>query len=251
MRNPLEPGLPVAGRISAVRLAFAVLLAMVLPTALAGLYEGAQALAVHWRLVEPGTASWLIAATVNSVLAVAVGSLATKGRWPQARHPHPWSLLRERPWRAYLPALLLLGLAVVAAAATRLLAPPPTVEDQGGTPVLWVIWIPLVEEVVFRLGVGGLFSRILTPKAFAAWFSAITFALAHAHPTPERWLDLSVSLPLGPFVLGLAAQLLLQASGRLGPAIALHAAANATVMVFAAMDPRWLSWLQFLYSWSS
>ncbi len=59
------------------------------------------------------------------------------------------------------------------------------------------------------------------------------------------WDQLAV--PLGPLLLGLACEGLYLISGRLTAAVALHAACNASGWIFAALDERWLDWLQHLY----
>ena len=137
---------------------------------------------------------------------------------------------------------------MILAAVTRLAggAPPPT--TGLAVPLAWILWIPPAEELVFRAGVGRLFRRLAGGSPWAAWFSALTFALVHAGPTLARLLAGQVGAPLGPFLLGLACEALLAASGRLLPAVALHAACNATAAVFAAGDARWLDWLGFLYT---
>jgi membrane protease YdiL (CAAX protease family) len=114
-------------------------------------------------------------------------------------------------------------------------------------PLAWILWIPPIEELVFRRGVGRLFRRLAPGLIWPAWFSSLTFALVHAEPTLAHLLAGRVGLPLGPFLLGLGCEAALAASGRLLPAVLLHAACNGTATIFALIDPRWLDWLGFLY----
>lgn len=205
------------------------LLCVVVPMALATLYES---------LPVAGPAWWR-AALVHTALSLVVVAL-----WH--RRGELRATLAVGGWRAYLPGLVVaLGAAILAAASAALLPDPAS---QSGAPanLAWILWVPVVEEVVFR---GGVFAalRRFCATVWAAWFSAIIFALAHAGPTLTRLLSGDVGVPLGPFFLGLLTAALYARTGRLLPAVLLHAACNATPLIFAALDARWLDWLGFLY----
>jgi membrane protease YdiL (CAAX protease family) len=194
---------------------------------------------------------WLAAALVHSALGLFVlGLYARRG---EARALLSTATLRSdapaflagAPWRAYLPAALILIGTMLLVLVSRQIGRPTT---RGGiaTNVAWIVWIPVVEELVFRAGLGSAFRRWLG-GLWGAWFGATLFALVHAAPTVAHLIEGRLGLPIGPFLLGLGCELLFAATGRLGPVVALHAACNATVVVFALGDDRWLDWLGFLY----
>ena len=106
--------------------------------------------------------------------------------------------------------------------------------------------MPLVEELVFRAGIGAVYRR-LSPPIWAAWFAALVFALVHANPTWSNLRHGQVGLALGAFFLGLCCEYLMIKTGRILPCIAFHSACNATVMIFGILDKRWLDWLAPLY----
>lgn len=237
---------------------------MASPRETLGLTAASVALAVLLAEVYTRTAAltgltdWVAAAAVNTGLAAVVAAISAAapgsrvaserdaGPFPSPAWQRTTAWLGGAPWRSYLPALCILAGTALLATLSRLLggAPPST---GAAPPLAWILWIPLVEELVFRAGIGRLFRR-LTHSSWAAWFSALTFAFVHASPTVARLAAGRVGLPLGPFLLGLACEALLAATGRLLPCIALHAACNATAAVFANGDARWLDWLGFLYS---
>lgn len=136
--------------------------------------------------------------------------------------------------------LVLLGSTAAACLSRVLIEGAPAVRLDGDLRlVAFIIWIPCVEEIVFRLGLGGL-ARQRLGILWGAYTAALVFALAHGSgPYP--------SVPLGPLFLGLACEWLYVSSGQLSGAIALHAACNASAWIFAALDDRWLGWLRMLY----
>jgi membrane protease YdiL (CAAX protease family) len=151
----------------------------------------------------------------------------------------------------FTPPLLLLGLCglfawlsrqVVAGAAETVFS-----GNSISVPWAWLVCVPIAEEAVFRAGIGQMLMRI-APRLWAAWFSAAIFALAHAQPTLSHFLAGQVGLAVGPFLLALACEALVATSGSIWPGILLHAVCNATVVVFQAVDARWLEWLKFLYA---
>lgn len=195
--------------------------------------------------------TWLAAAILHSGLGLvvlafyhrhdALGELVSASTvWQGAP-----DLLRRAPRRAYLPAAAVLLGAMLLVLVSRQIG-RPTARAGIATNVAWIVWIPIVEELVFRAGLGAAFRRWLG-RLWGSWFAAALFALVHAAPTFEHLIAGRVGLPIGPFLLGLGCELLFVATGRLGPAVALHAACNATVVVFALGDDRWLDWLGFLY----
>lgn len=148
-------------------------------------------------------------------------------------------------WRfiaRYAGPLYLLGI-VGACLLSRLVvrgAPEITTPAWDYRLFLTVVWIPLIEECIFRGGVGrwlqsklGLFTGM--------YLSALIFAAMHSSP-PQNWMP-----PLGPFLLAFACEGIVRITGRLTPAILLHACCNASPLVFACLDTRWLDWLSALY----
>lgn len=112
-----------------------------------------------------------------------------------------------------------------------------------------ILWVPLVEEIVFRCGIGRLFRHAWTGWV-GLYISALFFALAHSMPTLERVLSEfpgAFSIPAPPFLLGLACEVIYKYSGRLYPAILLHSICNGSGVIFSQVDPRILSWFSWFY----
>jgi membrane protease YdiL (CAAX protease family) len=147
----------------------------------------------------------------------------------------------------WLPhCFVILGCVVLLLAANEFADEPKTIVSYTYSPTLTIVWIPVVEEIVFRLGFGSWLRRI-----WSGWMgmycSALFFAWMHSQPTLERLSEGHLGLPLGPFVLGCFCEVIYKYSGRLGPAILFHGVCNATGWLFAAWDPRVLDWLAWLY----
>ena len=151
----------------------------------------------------------------------------------------------QRPVRMFFPAFSVILCSMLLVLISRQLG-QPTVRDDLATHVAWIVWIPIVEEIVFRLGIGA-WLRSWLGEIWGGWFGAVLFALIHASPTFENITKGPLGLPIGPFLLGLMCEFLFAASGRLWPIVAFHAACNSTIVIFALGDDRWLDWLEFLY----
>ncbi len=156
------------------------------------------------------------------------------------------ALMRPAAPRFFLPALAIVAGTLALVAAGHLFG-GATSRGVGREQLVWVLFVPWVEELVFRAGIGDAFRRLGGPL-WGSWFSAIVFALVHGQPTLANMMALKVGLPLGPFLLALCGEALYVKSGKLLPAVAFHAACNATVVLFAYGDARWLDWLGLLYS---
>ncbi|MCX6109344.1 MAG: CPBP family intramembrane metalloprotease [Proteobacteria bacterium] len=186
---------------------------------------------------------WLAALAVNLLLAVVVATWRLK--------QGDTRLFLPVPTRWYAPAASVLLLCLLVAWTSRFVLKPSGAAgpspDLGAVPWAWLVWVPIAEEVVFRAGIGQSL-RLQAPRIWAGWFSAAIFALVHAHPTLAHVLAGEVGLVTGPFLLALCCEALVAWSGSILPAILLHAACNATVVVFQTVDERWLGWLDFLYS---
>lgn len=227
-------GPPVRSPPDAPRLDLKIALALTLGSLLV-----ASALAELYARVPVDGAPWERAAVVHTALAaVVLGVMARAHRLKTEA--------ALRPWWAFAPAGVVLSGAFMLAAATRWLIPATEDLTFAGPPLAWILWVPVVEELVFRAGLMTAFERHASGP-WAVWFSAVLFALVHAEPTVARLAQGQVGVPLGPLLLGLLAGSWYLKTRRIVPVMALHAACNATPVLFAAVDGRWLRWLGFLY----
>lgn len=184
-------------------------------------------------LPEP---KWFWAALIHSPIAL---WLAWKGPKYDSDGLGPRWL---RSWAYWAGPLLLVLLAGICG-LSRLLLPADL--PRGNVPLepylfATVLWIPLVEECIFRGGVGR-WLRHRLGDGWGPYVSALFFATLHSAP-PQNWIP-----PLGPFLLAIACELIVRITGRLTPAILLHACCNASPLLFALLDSRWLNWLGALY----
>lgn len=181
------------------------------------------------QLFRPG---WLSIAVFHSVLALLL--------WLRVKSLLP--LTRSGPM-AFLPAMLIVMGSVLAGLVSRGLVAgaQPIGSSWDGRLLAFVLWIPVVEEIVFRFAIGGI-ARQRLGDFWGAYGSALVFAMAHGS---GAWNQLVI--PLGPLLLALCCEWLYVTTGRLTAAIALHAACNASGWIFAALDDRWLNWLEALY----
>ena len=106
--------------------------------------------------------------------------------------------------------------------------------------------VPLFEEVVFRCGVSPFFSRVVGAR-WGVWFAALIFSVVHTNPTWGRVMAMKVGMPIGPFLLAICADIIVRRWGRAMPAVFFHASCNATVYIFASLNPSWLAKLGGLY----
>jgi membrane protease YdiL (CAAX protease family) len=216
-----------------------VLTSLFLAVALAEAYFASQ------RLVgNAATPPWMISALVNTLLAFVV-----LGIWKRNGHLKELLSIGRSLW-PYLPSLVVLLGSLGLIAASRLLIPDESrggAAFEAGIPWAWVTWVPIIEELVFRVGIGQYMRRV-GGVFWGSWFSAVTFALVHASPTLAKLSVLEIGLPLGPFFLGLACEALFVRTGKLWPVVLLHVVCNATVPLFSLLDDRWLGWLSLLYT---
>ena len=206
----------------------ALLLTLAIPLALAYLYN-----------VIP-VQTWLAAALANSVLSL---SLLIVYR----RKISAWFFTRH-DYRFYFPALAVLIFCVLAILASSFYTKPlrGTVDAHQ---YLWLLWIPIVEEIVFRLGIGT-WLRCWAGNLWGSYCSALCFALAHTLPTWERLSAGEVGIPVGPLLLGVICEFLFVRSKSLMPGIVFHAVCNASVPLFTYFDQRWFAWLSLLFQTS-
>jgi membrane protease YdiL (CAAX protease family) len=191
------------------------------------------ALAIFYALLSQALSpGWFSIALLHSGAALLLWRFV-----PQLRLARVWG------WGAYGPALgIALGsLGAAWLSRTWIGGAPPLNPSWDPRLLAFVIWIPLVEELVFRYGIGG-WARQKLGNFWGVYASALVFAMAHG---AGAWDQLAI--PLGPLLLGFCCEWLYVVSGRLSAAIALHAACNASGWIFATVDERWLDWLQALY----
>jgi len=216
-------------QVSPARVAAGTVAVVLVSIVLAHLYQGVSSLS--------GLQPWQAAASINTVLAAAL--LLTLPRADLRR------LVSRVPLWVYLPAVVIVLGSIILSLATAYFWPPAEVSDRS-VPWAFVLWIPIVEEVVFRAGFGSVL-RSRLGNFCGAWLSAVLFALVHAAPTISNLTAGQLGLPLGPFLLALACEALMIKSGRILPVVLLHAACNLTVFIFSQLDSRWLKWLGLLY----
>jgi membrane protease YdiL (CAAX protease family) len=146
---------------------------------------------------------------------------------------------------AYIPGLLV-GVTIVVLLLWRGIPNDISATLATKTFFFAALIVPMVEEVVFRLGVFRLLPAHLSPLAKVT-YSALVFACAHGR-YGEQWFIPPAGLPIGPLLLGLSCGAVFALSGRLMPAILLHAVCNATGFVYPlVLDDEQFSWLRWLY----
>lgn len=118
--------------------------------------------------------------------------------------------------------------------------------DFPSNPWLVVVMVPIVEEVVFRKGVGS-FIRKRWPGWGGIYLSALFFGALHTSPSFGRLVAGDVGVALGPFLLGIVCEILLMRTRLLMFPILFHSFCNGSIFIFSAIDGRWLDWLSILY----
>jgi membrane protease YdiL (CAAX protease family) len=122
------------------------------------------------------------------------------------------------------PSKPLLWLGVPLASLVWLLYRPPLATASGS--VVWLLLgAPIVEEVIFRLGLQQELLTRLRSAPTANVLTALAFAMAHGL-SQGTWLSLLTVMP------ALAIGLIFQRSRRLTPCIALHALFNTVWLMF-------------------
>lgn len=204
-----------------------------------------------WALATRGGAGPVVGTLLSlGFYAVLVVVVVAVGR-PVARRGGGWSATFgwSRPgWRdlAWVVPVLVAGGVARAAVVTLVVtavpawrdAQPSNVDLAGQPPsvvavvaVLAVGVAPPVEELVFR---GLVLRSLLRRTGFwpAALASSVLFGLFHTYQVPT--LDGAVLLGVNLTVFGLVQCLLVRRTGRLAPAVAVHAASNALAVALSA-----------------
>lgn len=182
---------------------------------------------------------WLGAAIVNSVLALTFYFyLRRKNTLPQPTDQ--WRWLDFTPFGLLSICLVLTAISWLSGGSqTQSLA----IESWA-----WVLWVPLVEEVTFRVGFGYYFRKKLG-SLWGSYFSLLLFCLAHSvvayFASPLMWFT---HISLGVLLLGACCEFLYFKRGKVSTIVLFHMAANFSVVMFKSIDSRWLDWLGLLYS---
>ncbi len=184
--------------------------------------------------------TWLAAAIANSALSLVLLAYYRRNlsMWFFARHD----------FRFYIPSLVVLIFCVLAIFTASFYGSPMR-GMVAAHHYLWLSWIPVVEEIVFRLGIGGWLRR-LAGNFWGSYCSALCFALAHTLPSWERISAGEVGVPVGPLLLGAICEFLFVRSKNIMPCIVFHAVCNASVPLFTYFDQRWFVWLSLLFQTS-
>lgn len=213
-----------------------------------------------------GLSGWLAAGLVHSSLSLAIfyrgfflKRLASRqsrksGKDAELQHPTSKGWLFVLVWSP-------LWLSVVGSFITRSLFPLP---EQGPSWLMgswnqedlmlhfaWSVWIPVVEELVFRKGLMEYVAKSMQ-RPLRIYLSSLLFAFAHVPwwsiaSDLTQGLEPQLQLPIGPLLLGFAAATLYTYTRNVAYCIQLHAACNTSVVAFLAVDPRWFSSLSALY----
>ena len=194
---------------------------------------------------------WLAAAVLNSFFAIPVIFLLRRHRFVPLVSITQWlppdvdQKVSNSRLVPYLPSVLVVVSCIGVSAVSRVFGGSES-SSVGYHHLAWVLWIPVVEELVFRVGCGYVFRRWLG-VSWGTYYSVLAFALIHSMPTVARVSALEVGLPVGPLVLAACCEILWLRFRSLGAIVAFHAACNFTVVIFSLIDARWLKWLGLFY----
>lgn len=198
---------------------------------------------------------WIAAAALHSVIAVVLALRWWSGRVRGAAFAFGIESSQLNAFqsasptllgaRAFFPAMAI-GLGAVLLALGSATYGGRVTSAVPAEQIAWVLWIPIVEEWVYRVGAGYYFRSRLGLMA-GSYLSALVFSLMHSQPTLAHFASFQVGLPLGPLLLGAICEVIYMKSGKILPAILFHMICNATPAIFATIDIRWLSWLKVVY----
>ncbi len=155
------------------------------------------------------------------------------------------SFLQLKSFYYYLPSLLIVSFCLFAALISTLVG---GAERQAfpASLLYTVLWVPIVEEFVFRVGVTWIFKR-WGGLFWASYFSVVLFSFSHSFPSLENVLSGNVGLSFPPLLLGIFCQVFYLLSGKISTAIVFHGVCNGSVIIFNWLDQRWLDWLSMFY----
>jgi len=232
IRSPLRP----------IQLDLKKLLALVVVTILGGLAFGA----LYQQMSKHLSPLWIAAAVCHSLLALAIIFMLLKKN--QLSKTFTFATSGPMPTKFLYTPSMIVGISVLFALIfSSFLGNSTPSKIDWKTQLAFILWIPVIEELVFRAGVGASLQKF-APGIWGIWFSALIFAWVHTSPTLAGLIGGQMGLPLGPFFLGLICEYLRVAGVSLVPAIIFHMVCNSTVVFFSLVDSRWMDWLSWLYS---
>ena len=94
------------------------------------------------------------------------------------------------------------------------------------THLVILLWVPVIEEVVFRLGLGTLLRSHCSRYFIACYGTALVFALLHGLSVMPWEITRIINLGVGPFILSIVSDVLYRQWGSLSLSIILHACCN-------------------------
>jgi len=192
---------------------------------------------------------FIVLASVNTLAAAFVLRwLHKNGKLKKADLHAPYKVLlflEKYPRVVYLPSLVVVFFILLCLCISSFIGGAVASEVPW---VMWltVLWVPVIEEVLFRAGISR-FLRKIGGHMWGGYFSAILFALVHTIPSAQNFANFNVGIPLGPLFLGLACEALYICRGKILPVIMLHMVCNLSVLVFTYLDTRWFTWLRYFY----
>ena len=151
-----------------------------------------------------------------------------------------WTLI------GFFPLLCSISISTISLLSTYKTKPSLNFKEYAFNYLLTILWIPFVEEVTYRIGVSRKLQQDSNPIV-GAYLSSLVFSLMHTGFTWRSIGELSLSVPLGAFLLAICAEYIFARTERILYCTLFHASCNATGLVFSSLDPRWLQWLDILY----
>lgn len=178
---------------------------------------------------------WLSAAIIHSIASVAVLL------WVQKQHK-PSKIMY---WHIWLPGTLVIFAQILLVALTYE-GSHVALKDIPLKYFGWILWVPIVEELTFRVGVGDFLKRRYG-NMWGAYFSILVFCGAHSVAQWNAPLDILFKVPMGVLLLAICCELIYHYTKSKIAIIYFHLACNLSALTFMLFDSRWLKWLVFLY----
>lgn len=153
-------------------------------------------------------------------------------------------------WKILLPgtAILLVQAALVlfSLASSDFSLSGPSLENIDLKYYAWITWIPIVEELTFRVGIGN-FLKKKCGTVWGSYFSILIFCAAHSVALWNQPADLLLKVPVGVMLLAISCEFIYGYTRSKLSIIWFHSACNLSGLIFLFLDKRWLDWLNFLY----
>lgn len=124
---------------------------------------------------------------------------------------------------------------------------PLVIGTLGSKQLSSIFWVPIVEELTFRVGLGFILLRLGGSIIWASYFSILIFTVMHGLPSYEDFLSGNIGFFLGPFVLAVFCEAIYRLSHKIIPCIFLHSACNSSAVIFSWGGGYWLEKLSYLY----